>query len=222
MTPVSPLLRVFVLITLSGCVTSPPPPRVYDTFYEHQPRSIVIVPPANTTTAVDAPSVFLTTVSTAFAERGYYVFPVWMVQDILTDLGATDEGAIAAVPPSQFKALFGADAVLYVTIIDWTTSYVVLASSITVGAQYRLVDTATGTLLWKHEERLAQGSGGAGGGGLIGALASAALSAALTASTVDYRPLAIQANAFAAGRPGQGLPAGPYHPQFGKDHEQFQ
>jgi hypothetical protein len=205
---------------LSGCVTQPKPD--YSNFFEHQPHSILVVPPANKTTAVDAPAIFLTTVSAAFAERGYYVFPVFLVQDILNDLGATDEGAIAAIPPEKFKEVFGTDSILYVTITDWTTSYIVIASNIIVGAEYRLVDAGTGAVLWTGKQKVIHDSGGGGGGGgLIGAVVAAAVSAAITATTVPYRPVAIQANNMAASQSGHGLPAGPYHPEFQKDREQF-
>jgi len=206
---------------LSGCVTQPPKPD-YTNFFDHQPRSILVVPPANKTTAVDAPAVFLTTVSAAFAERGYYVFPVFLVQDILNDLGATDEGAIAAIPPEKFKEVFGTDSILYVTITDWSTSYIVIASNIIVGAEYRLVDAGTGAVLWTGKQKVIHESGGGGGGGgLIGALVAAAVNAAITATTVQYRPIAIQANNLAASQSGYGLPAGTYHPEFKKDREQF-
>lgn len=210
-----------VALFLSGCVTQPKPD--YTNFFDHQPRSILVVPPANKTTAVDAPAVFLTTVSAAFAERGYYVFPVFLVQDILNDLGATDEGAIAAIPPEKFKEVFGTDSILYVTITDWTTTYVIVSSNITLSAEYRLVDAGTGAVLWTGTQKVIQDSsgGGGGGGGLIAALVVAAVKAAITATTVQYRPIAIQANNMAASRSGYGLPAGPYHPEFQKDREQF-
>jgi hypothetical protein len=38
---------------------------------------------------------------------------------------------------------------------------------------------------------------------------------------IDYRPLAQQANAQAFVMPGAGLPAGPYHPDFGKDKDRY-
>lgn len=221
MRPFSYLVVLCAGLFLSGCVTQPKPD--YSTFFDHQPRSILVVPPANKTTAVDAPAVFLTTVSAAFAERGYYVFPVFLVQDVLNDLGATDEGAIAAIPPEKFKEVFGADSILYVTITDWTTAYVLLASNIVVGAEYRLVDAGTGALLWTGKQKVVHDSsqGGGGGGGLIGALVVAAVNAAVTATTVQYRPIALQANTLVAKRSGYGLPAGPYHPEFQKDREQF-
>ena len=209
------ILAACTALSLSACVTQPQKPD-YSNFFDHQPRSILVVPPANKTTAVDAPTIFLTTVSAAFAERGYYVFPVFLVQDILNDLGATDEGAIAAIPPEKFREVFGTDSILYVTITDWTTSYIVIASNITVGAEYRLVEASTGAVLWTGKQKLVQNSGD-GGGGLIGAL----VNAAITAATVPYRPIAIQTNNMAASQSGYGLPAGPYHPEFQKDREQF-
>lgn len=218
-------MRLFLCVVVacaalwfSGCVTQPKPD--YSNFFDHQPHSILVVPPANKTTAVDAPAIFLTTVSAAFAERGYYVFPVFLVQDILNDLGATDEGAIAAIPPEKFKEVFGTDSILYVTITDWATTYVVLSSNITVSAEYRLVDAGTGAVLWTGTQKVIQSSGGGGGGGLAG-LIVAAVQAAVTATTVQYRPIAIQANNMAASQSGYGLPAGPYHPEFQKDREQF-
>ena len=216
------ILAACAALSLSACGTQPQKPD-YANFFDHQPHSILVVPPANKTTAVDAPAVFLTTVSAAFAERGYYVFPVFLVQDILNDLGATDEGAIAAISPQKFKEIFGTDSILYVTITDWTTSYIVIASNIIVGAEYRLVDAGTGAVLWTGKQKVIHdGSGGVGGGGLIGALIAATVNAAITATTVQYRPIAIQANNMAASQSGHGLPAGPYHPEFQKDREQFQ
>ena len=214
------ILAACAALWLSGCVTQPKPD--YSNFFDHQPRSILVVPPANKTTAVDAPAVFLTTLSAAFAERGYYVFPVFLVQDILNDLGATDEGAIAAIPPERLKEVFGTDSILYVTITDWATSYIVIASNIIVGAEYRLVDAGTGAVLWTGKQTVIHDSGGGGGGGgLIAALVVAAVNAAVTATTVPYRPVAIQANNMAVSQSGHGLPAGPYHPEFQKDREQF-
>lgn len=208
------------LLLLSGCISLPKPD--YTNFFAHQPRSILVVPPANKTTAVDAPAIFLTTLSAAFAERGYYVFPVFMVQDILTDLGATDEGAIAAIPPHKLKEVFGADSILYITVTDWATQYVVLASNIIVGAEYRLVDASTGDILWTQQERVVHNSGGGGGGGgIVGALVVAAVQAAMTATMVQYRPIAFQVNNNAAVRSGRGLPFGPYHPEFQKDQDHY-
>lgn len=38
---------------------------------------------------------------------------------------------------------------------------------------------------------------------------------------IDYRPLALAANANTFGLLGAGLPAGPYHSDFGKDKARY-
>lgn len=208
---------VFALI-LSACETLPKTD--YANFYDHHPRSILVLPPFNKTTGVEAPIVFNTTVSKAFAERGYYVFPIRVAQDILTDLGLTDEGLISSVLPQRLKEIFGTDAILYITIVDWATHYFVISSDVTVKAEYKLVDATSGEVLWQHTESAVYLSGGAGAGGVAGLIVMA-VAAAVTAAAVDYRPVAILVNNQAVSRAGHGLPAGPYHPQYKKDAEQY-
>ncbi|WP_447970072.1 GNA1162 family protein [Nitrospira sp. M1] len=216
------LLAGFLVgISLQGCITPPPKPD-YSQFFEHHPRSIVVVPASNTTTAVEAPVVFDTTVTRPLAERGYYVFPVFLTRDVLIDLGLSDEGVLAEASPQRFKDVFGADAILYVTIKEWVTSYIVISSSVRVTVHYKLVDTSSGTVLWEQTRTAVHQSGAGGGGNPIAALIVAAVDAAVTAGAVDYRPLAIQANTMAVNPKGVGIPAGPYHPDFRKDYPNYQ
>lgn len=175
----------------------------------------MVVPVSNQTTAVDAPVVFDTTITRPLAERGYYVFPVFLTNDVLNDMGLSDEGVLAEIPPQRFKDIFGADAVLYVTIQDWVTTYVVINASVKVTVKYKLVDTSTGEVLWERTQTARQGSGGSG-------LIEMAINAAITAATVDYRPLATQANIMAVYQQGYGVPAGPYHPDYQKDNQNYQ
>lgn len=195
---------------LAGCA----PKLDLAAFYAHQPRSIVVVPVVNETTEVSAPSVFITTVTAPLAERGYYVFPVYLTDLILRDLGLPEAGYIHLLPPERFFEVFGADAVLLITIKDWSTKYLVLVSSVDVDMEYVLKDTRTGTVLWKARKRVAQSSGGQDP---ISMLVSAAVNALFT----DYLPLARQANVQVF-LPPTGLPAGPYHPEYKKDQSRFE
>ena len=207
-----PLMAGALLFSVGACATTPKPD--YSKFFEHHPRSVLIVPPINKTTAVEAPIVFNTTVTKPFAERGYYVYPVFLTRDILNDLCLSDEGLIAQAQPQRFREIFGADAVLFVTVNTWTTTYVVLASSVTVEANYKLVDTDTGEVIWERTERVAEGSRG-------GSLLEMVISAAITALTVDYRPLARRTNVLVVDKPGQGLPAGPYRSEYKQDYPNY-
>jgi hypothetical protein len=201
------ILKVALLasVFLSGCAVQQVN---LDAFYAHRPRSIVVVPVLNESPEVSAPSVFITTISRPLAERGYYVFPVYLTDMILRDFGLTEAGHIHQLPPNRFYELFGADAVLFVTIKDWSTKYLVLASTVDVRMEYVLKDTKTGIELWRNEQTYSHGSGGAEFG-LIGMAVSAAVNALVT----DYTPLARIANQVVL-MPPRGLPAGQYSQNY--------
>jgi len=203
-------------LLLTGCATTPK--WDYTPFFENHPRSILVVPASNTTTAVDAPEIWSTTITMPLAERGYYVFPLYLTTDLLKDLGLTNEALLEQLVPSRFKEIFGADAVFFVTIHDWSTKYLVLASNVTVRVSYKLVDTRTGLVLWQGEQKVIRQSG-AGGGGIAGLIAAAV--SALATTAVDYRPLAREANTTSVGAEKRGLPAGPYHPDYQKDYAKY-
>lgn len=200
------------IFLLQGCMTQPE--YHYSKFFENHPRSILVIPPFNESTAVDAPILFNTTVSMPFGEQGYYVFPVFLTKDVLMDMGLSDEGVLKEAPIQRFKDVFGADAVLYITIKQWVTTYLVISSSVTVEANYKLVDTNTEDVLWERTELVVQQSSGS-------SLLEIALSAALNAMLTDYRPLARQTNLQVLSKPSAGLPAGPYHQNYKKDYNTF-
>ena len=200
-----------LLSLLAGCASVGK--RDLSTFYAHEPRSIIVVPVVNESPEVTAPAVFVTTITVPLAERGYYVFPVYLTELLLRDLGLPEAGLVHQLPSQRFFDLFGADAVLFVTIKDWSTKYLVLASSVVVEMEYVLKDTRTGTVLWQSKQQVARSSGGSNP-------IVMAVSAALNALFTDYLPLARQAN-IQVFRPPDGLPAGRYHPDHGKDRDRF-
>lgn len=208
-------MRTFVVILLAGlmqgCIA--PQHANLDAFYAHQPRSIVVVPVVNESPEVTANSVFITSITQPLAERGYYVFPVYLTDMILRDFGLVEAGHIHQLPAERFYELFGADAVLFITIKDWSTKYLVLASSVVVLMEYVLKDTRTGQVLWKNDQGYVHSSGGSD-------LITMTVSAAINALMTDYLPLARQAN-FMAFLPPKGLPAGPYHPEYQQDKSKF-
>lgn len=206
------------LLSVSGCAAK----KDYSAYFAHEPRSILVVPALNETTQVDAHAVYATTVTRPLAERGFYVFPIILTDALLRDLGLPEAGLVHQMPLEQFREYFGADAVLFVTIKDWTTRYLVVQASTAVTVSLVLKDTRTGTVLWESIGTAVRSSGDAGAG-LIGMLVMAAATYAINEMTdVDYRPLAAQANHRALHAPRAGLPAGPYHPQFGLDRANYQ
>jgi len=207
------LLAALAAALLAACATAPP--KDYAKLVAARPRSVLVVPVMNKSVDVTAPDYFLSTVPVPLAERGYYVFPVNLVKRLLEDDGLADAGLVHGADPRKLAALFGADAVLYITIERWDAKYVVLQTNVTVEFAYTLRDGRTGDELWSAKERMVYSSGnGNSGGGLLGAI----VSAAITKAAPNYMPLARQANARALAYPGPGFPAGPYRPEFGKDY----
>ncbi|MFN3574870.1 MAG: GNA1162 family protein [Phenylobacterium sp.] len=142
-----PLLALALGAALAGCATAPTT-KDYSAFRAESPRSILVVPALNNTLNVPAPDFFLSTISRPFAERGYYVFPAHMVKRTMEDGGLGDPGLIHSTDASRLHRLFGCDSVLYVTIQEWESKYVVLATQTTVSFDYSLKSCKTGDVLW--------------------------------------------------------------------------
>jgi hypothetical protein len=199
-----------VLIT-SGCAA---PRKDYAKFIAANPRSILAIPVLNNSVNIDAPDYFLSTIPVPLAERGYYVFPVNLVKRLLEDDGLADAGLVHRADPSKLAALFGADALLYVTIQKWEAKWMLIATTVKVEFDYVLKDAKTGETLWKDHETMEYNSNANNNSGLIGAI----VNAAITKAAPDYMPLARQANEQALMYPGPGIPAGPYRPEYQLDY----
>lgn len=212
------LLPAFLACLLTaGCATRPV--ANYTAFRADDPHSILILPAVNDTVNVEAPSYLLTTISEPIAERGYYVFPVNLVRGMLDDNGLPDANLVRKADPHRLGQLFGANAILYVTVERWDSRYLVLETTTTVKIDYRLRDTRDGETIWRNTETMAY-TPQAGGGGIAG-LVTQAIVAAIQKAAPDYMPLARQANAIAIDTPHQGLPAGPHDPEYRKDQDAF-
>src|SRR5439155_6525456 len=172
-------LVLLMSLLLVGCAAEKTD---YSHYLQRMPRSIVVIPPLNESTQVRAPEEFLSTVTMPLAERGYYVFPVAMVHAYMVQNGMPTSGEMHQVSPQKFRDILGADAVLYITIKQWTNQYVVINSTTSVTLDYRLVDTGTGEELWHHAQTVKNSSGGGGCGSIEGALIGAAIGAAVHAA----------------------------------------
>jgi hypothetical protein len=213
------VVSLLALLLLSPGCAAAPPKKDYTAFRSANPRSILILPVINNTTNVEAPSVFLSTLPIPVAERGYYVFPVNMVKRVLEDEGLADPNLVHDAAPMRICNLFGSDAVLYVNIEAWTAQYMVLDTTVTVEFDYVMKDGKTGDTIWKEHRRVVQSSAGQsrGSGNPLVDLVAMAVTAAVSKAAPNYMPIARQANDQVFSTPGVGLPAGPYHLEYGKD-----
>ncbi|HEX9446089.1 MAG TPA: GNA1162 family protein [Candidatus Binatia bacterium] len=188
----------------------------YGLYRSRLPRSILVLPPQNASTAVEASYIFLSTASRPLAEAGYYIFPVAVIDAFMKENGLPTPDEMSAVPLKKIKEVFGADAVLYFTIEEWGQKYYVISSQTVVRASARLVDVETGATLWTGRAQAVRDSGG-GGQGLIGALVAAAVSQIVFSMVDQTHELSRFANTNMVFDKDNGLLFGPRHPEYGAD-----
>lgn len=205
------LAASLLTLVLTGCATN-----VVKTdlskFEAAKPRSILVVPATNKSLDVDAPTYLLTTLTVPLAEKGFYVFPVHTAKTVLEQEGLYEGEQIHNQPPEQLARLFGADAVLYVTINQWDAKYVVLSTTVTVDFDYRLV-SKDGTDLWKANKRMVYSPQQQNTGHPLANLIAAAVTAAIERAKPNYMPLAQMANNDVFVWGPTAIPNGPYAPK---------
>lgn len=197
-------------LLLSGCAAKP---YDYTNYRAFPPRSILVLPPVNEGTDIRGTYGYLSTVTRPLAELGYYVYPVVLVDHFFKENGMPTPGEMLEAPLGKIREIVGADAVLYITLRRYGSRYQLLASTTSVVALARLVDTRTGTLLW--EGTLAAEQGSAGSGNILADMVGATLTQVISHSTDRARGVAEQANAQFAVE-GRGLLHGPYSPKYGQ------
>ena len=194
-------------LLITGCAT--PNPYDYSALKASKPRSIVIIPPNNHSLEVNAPYIYLSTLTRPLVEKGYYVFPVAVIDQFLKENGLLTLAEMNAIPLDKIKEHIGADAVLYITINQWGQKFQLTRSANTVSAMLKLVDTQSGKILWRSTA-FAQHISSDGGGDLVGALISAVITQ-IAHSTFDNSPqIARQANNYSINNQQSGLLNGPY------------
>jgi hypothetical protein len=159
----------------------------YRNFLDCKPRSVLVLPPINNTAEVRASDACLSMFTQPLADHGYYVYPIAVVDRLFKDNGVPMPGDMHNVTLEKINEIIGPDAVLYITIKEWTTTYIVINTSSTVTLDTRLVDAKTGKLLWgaalTYTYSSSQNSGGGGVGSLVAMLINAQIQAIASAAS---------------------------------------
>lgn len=183
----------------------------YAKMYEEQPVTMLVMPPINNTSYVDAKEYLYTSISRPLAEAGYYVISPLLAMDILKAESAYDAELFVDAPLTKFKDFFGADAVVFSEINDWTKKGFGIQTTI----RYFIKSTKTGEILFDRScELYLDLSVDSGSNSALGALLDLAASAINTAAT-DHIVAARKANYFIF----KDIPRGKYHPQYLMDKE---
>jgi hypothetical protein len=152
-----------------------------------------VLPPLNESTAIEGTYGYYTTVTRPVAERGYYVFPVAVVDQFMKDNGLPSAAEMQQAPLAKVAEITGADAVLFLDLKQYGAQYKILSAVVTVEVHAKLVDTRSGILLWEGHGMAQQASGGSGS--LLGDLVAAAITQAINKKSDKAHQVSRLANA---------------------------
>jgi hypothetical protein len=196
------LLAALATLALASCA---PQVRTNSDFDRLKPRTVLVLPPENTTSNTEVLQKSYPFVFSEMAQRGYYVIAPELALQLFRANKLNDPGQINNLPTAKFHEVFGVDAVLKTKVTEWSSKYVVVSASVNVGFDMTLVDTRSGTVLWSHSRVLSQTPNNGNNNSILGAL----INAALTAATTPYEPIASDNARFMLST----IPRGPYHAQ---------
>ncbi|WP_374679966.1 DUF799 domain-containing protein [Hydrocarboniphaga effusa] len=212
-----PALLGLSALLLTGCATQAS--YDYTAFRASRPQTILILPPVNASTSVEASYSMLSQLTMPLAESGYYVLPVTLVDETFRQNGLSNPADVSNVPVAKLHQIFGADAALYINVTRYGTSYKLINSESVVAADAKLVDLRSGNVLWEGNASASSAeSRGASNAGLVGLLVEAIVSQIVESSTdASHNVAAITSSRLlAAGRPS-GMLYGPRSPNYQKE-----
>lgn len=204
---------ILLAATVSSCGTMSQVTREsqYAAMYNDMPVTILVMPPINNTSNVEAKDLLYTSISRPLAEAGYYVISPLLAMDILKAESAYDAELFIDKPLTMFKDYFGADAVVFSQIDDWTKRGFGIETKI----RYIIKSASSGEILFDRScdlyLDLQQHSGNSSA---LAQLVDLAVSAIATAAT-DHIVAARKANYFIF----RDIPRGKYNPDYLLDKE---
>jgi hypothetical protein len=201
------------IITLSACQSKPDKPYNYRSYLKHMPASILVLPPVNQSMAVMAPYKYLSIISRPIAEKGYYVFPVAVIDALMKENGVSSPEDMHKISLRKINEIIHPDAVLYVTIKEWGTKYKVIDSQTIIYVYAKLIDTDTGSQIWQNESKVIKSSND-NANNIIDMLIAALVNQILSNFFDPTIDVAHVVNRRLYSNSYNGLLQGKYHPQF--------
>ena len=213
------IFSVFVALFFNACALSEPEIYDYSALQQAKPRSILVLMPTNETTEVDAGAAVLANAIYPLSEAGYYVFSPALVHETFKNNGIYEASEIQNISTHKLRQIFGADAVLYMDVVKYGTSYMLLNSVSVVAVNAKLVDLRSGATLWEGSAQVSDDSS-RGSSDLVGMLISAVIKQVGDTITDAGYKLSASADAMLlAQNCNKCLLYGPYSPHYGQDRQ---
>lgn len=208
--------RIYLLLTAVVCLFAACSPvgttklAKYQTLYDEQPVAVLVMPPINRSTKVEAKMSFYNTLSMPLSNNGYYALPPFISMQVMQDQSAYDSELLIDKSMKVLDKAFGADAVLFTIVHEWKKLSV--ANSIEIKIEYILKSTKTDEILYERMGVVTFRSS-SNSGSILADLAVNILSTALTKEV----ELARSCNGYAF----SDIPKGKYSPTHGKDQQEI-
>jgi hypothetical protein len=194
---------------LTSCVAINTRESTYPKMYSEHPTTILVMPPINNTTNVDAKELLYTSISYPLIEAGYYVISPHLAMEMLKAESAYDAELFIDQNAGVFARVFGADAVIFSVIDKWQK----VGSGIQTDIHYIVKSTATNEVLFERQCNLFLDLRvESGNSGLLGTLIDITATAITTALT-DHITAARLCNSYIF----RDLPRGKYSPEYQQD-----
>ena len=117
-------------------------------------KTIAVLPVDIKTGSRDAARIIRENLIEELYFKGYSKVPVEMVDAALAELRKRDSGMSgAAIAPQLIGSMLGADAVMYTTLIEASTTYKVVYAPVQVSVLFELKSVSRGETLWKYESK---------------------------------------------------------------------
>ena len=199
------------IVTSCGVMNSVTRESQYAKMYEEKPITLLVMPPINNSTNVEAKDLLYTSISRPLVEAGYYVISPLLAMDVLKAESAYDSEMFFDAPLTAFQTYFGADAVVFSVIDTWAKKGMGIETKI----RYVIKSAYTNEILFDRScDLYLDLSVDSGTNGLLGALVDLAASALNTAAT-DHIIAARKANYYIL----RDIPRGKYSPEYLLDKE---
>ena len=205
------LMILSCMVTSCGMMSTVTRESQYAKMYEEKPITLLVMPPINNSTNVEAKDLLYTSISRPLVEAGYYVISPLLAMDVLKAESAYDSEMFFDAPLTAFQNYFGADAVVFSVIDTWAKKGLGIETKI----RYVIKSAYTNEILFDRScDLYLDLSINSGANGLLGALVDLAASAINTAAT-DHIMAARKANYYII----RDIPRGKYSPEYMMDQE---
>lgn len=110
---------------------------------------IAVLPFDNESVDFDATPIFRHAIQNYLKSDQYTMLPLEHVDKVLAEHGVGQGGEVRMFTPQELGAFLGANYLLYGTVTEFNTKYIVVYSSINVEGRFELYDTQDGEKVWE-------------------------------------------------------------------------